>query len=438
MAPLAQKAYQVVIKPGDSAFQRGGRYNPSGPDSADMDVSDVVSTEFERVAAEDPVSSFRSRFADDGVDAVVVFDGDEYVGVVTPRELTRRGTDPDARARSVLRHVPRIAPDEGVREAARLLVAGGSRVLPAFDGDDLAGVVTAGALLEAVRPYLRVLTVGDVYTAEVVTVAPEDGLGEALHAMREVGGSHLPVVEDGAPVGMVALRDLLSFATREVARAQGGSPDAAGGRGGFGDRAGEIERLLDLPVENVMVEPVETTTRGERLDRAVGRMFDAGVSSLAVLEGAAPGGGDLVGIVTTTDALRSLTWTDEPGPPVQITGVDLMDDLTREEVAEAIEAIAGKYRRLRVLEANVAFHEHDETLRGLSLIRARIRLFTDRGHFVGHGEGFGAAHAFRLAANVVEREVLEGKDYARTKKPASGEELSKLLGWWLVGQPRRR
>lgn len=149
-------------------------------------------------------------------------------------------------------------------------------------------------------------------------------------------------------------------------------------------------------------------------------------------------GREPVGILTKTDALRSLTWEVRPTLPVQIIGIDLLDDITREEVAELIEDAVRRYGDLSVLEANVGLHAHKETFRGLSLIRARIRLFTDKGHFVGTGEGYGATHALHLARNILEREILEGKEYGRTKKHPTDEELSKMLGWWLVGSPRAR
>lgn len=68
-----------------------------------------------------------------------------------------------------------------------------------------------------------------------------------------------------------------------------------------------------------------------------------------------------------------------------------------------------------------------------TLILTRVRLFTDKGHFVGTGEGYGAAHALQLARN-----ILEGKAYARTKKHPSAEEKEKFLGWWLAGTSGRR
>jgi len=404
-----------------------------------MDIRDIVSTEFETVDADTRVSELEGAIRETSARAVVVTDDGEYSGIVTQRQLTAAGRDPDAKARGLVWHASSVDVDDDVRTVARLMIGSSARLLPVFDGDELVGVVTAEALLSKVAPFLRVLSVADVYTPDFVTASPETTLGEVLHTLREERITHLPVVDDGRPVGIVGLSDLVDFTAREMHRSRGGSPapelQTGGGRsrGGFGERAGELDRMLDLPVADVMTEPVETTTLGQRLDEAVEAMLAAEISSLVVTDGDEP-----AGIVTATDVLRALTWTDETRLPVQITNVDLLDDITREEVAEMIEDVTRKYGDLGVLEANVYLHEHDERLRGTPLILARIRLFTDKGHFVGTGEGYGAGHALRLARNVVERQILEGKEYARTKKHPTEAESSKLFGWWLTGSPRRK
>jgi len=407
-----------------------------------MDIRDIVSTEYAQFDADARVSKIEGAFTETGAKAAVVTEDDEYLGVVTQRQLASAHRNPDAKARGLVWHVGRVDLDDDVRTVARLLVGSDSAVLPVFAGDELLGVVTTEALLRKVRPFLGVLTVDDVYSPDLLTVTPDTTLGEVLHTLREERITHLPVVDGDAAVGVVSLSDLLDFATREVRRGQGGSPApemGAGGRshGGFGERAGDIDRLLDLPVADVMTDGVETTTGDEPLDEAVETMIEAGISSLVVTDSDDDGdGGQPVGIVTTTDVLEALTWTDETRPPVQITNVDLLDDISREGVTELVESVTRKYGDMRLLEANVYLHEHDEKLRGTPLIMARIRLFTDKGHFVGTGEGYGAGHALRLARNVVERQVLEGKEYGRTKKHPPAEELTKLYGWWLSGSSR--
>jgi len=426
-----------------------------------MDISDIVTSEFETVDADARLSTVQSRLEDEDLRAVVIMDDGEYRGLITPRQLLSGSVDPDAKADGYVWHVARVRRLDDVRTVAARMVGSVTRVLPVFEGDELVGLVTAEGILEAVQPFLGVLSVRDVFTEDPETLSPDTTIGQALHEFREHGVGHFPVVgirEVGRPpeerereegesgveklVGVLSIRDVLGFVGREMERASGGTPGDFGGpgsgrsgvsHGGFGERAGDIDRMLDVPVENVMTDTTATTGPEASLDDAVAEMLDLGISSLVVATDDLP-----VGIVTWTDVLEVLTLTGEERLPVQITNIDLMDDMTRAELSELIEGIASKHGRMRVLEANVYLHEHDETLRGTPLILARIRLFTDRGHFVGTGEGYGASHALRLAANVLERSILEGKDYARTKKHPDPEELSKIYGWWLEGSPRQR
>ncbi|MFB6081273.1 MAG: CBS domain-containing protein [Halanaeroarchaeum sp.] len=416
-----------------------------------MDISDIVTDEYETVDVDDTVAALQGIFDDSSTRAVVVLDGDEYEGLLTRRRLARSHVVPDATVGRYVWHVARVGRHDDVRSVAGRMVGSQSHVLPVVEGDDLLGLVTAEAILETVAPFLDVLDVSDVASHDLTTIGPSDSIGRALNVFREQGIGHLPVVERRPPhgppgererataeddlVGIVSLHDVLGFSVREMHRAAGGDPgsfgdDASGGgtgsHGGFGERSGDVDRVLDLPVENVMTAVPFTTTDDASLADAVTRMLERDIASLVVVEDGVP-----VGIVTWTDVLEVLTLTGEERLPVQITNVDLLDDITREGVADLIEGVAEKYGRMRVLEANVHLHEHDETLRGVSLVMARIRLFTDRGHFVGTGEGYGAAHALRLAANVLEREILEGKEYARSKKHPEPEEISKLYGWVL-------
>jgi len=49
----------------------------------------------------------------------------------------------------------------------------------------------------------------DVMTANPRTITPDRPLGHALHMMHEGGFRHVPVVEGGAPLGVVSARDAL-------------------------------------------------------------------------------------------------------------------------------------------------------------------------------------------------------------------------------------
>ncbi|WIV68363.1 CBS domain-containing protein [Natrialbaceae archaeon AArc-T1-2] len=401
-----------------------------------MKITELIDEEFETFDETTPVSKLRSAFEDTNRKALLVTADGEFEGIVTRRDVLSSHQPAERKAGTLVRPVPTIGRHEDLREAARLMVGGDTRLLPVVDGDDLAGVVRADDLLEHVQSYLSVLTAADVQTADVVSVEPSTTLGKALSTFRNERIEHLPVVaeDDGERVvGIVSLYDVLEFVTRELRRSRGGDPgeqmDASSGghHGGFGAREGESDDMLALPVRNVMVEAIGTTRPDADLEAVLDTMLEFDASSAIVVDDDE----SLVGIVTKTDLLESLTWTDEDRLPVQVFGADLMTELSHEELAKRIEDATRKYRDMRVLEAKVHFQEHDEQLRGIPLLYARVRLFTDKGTFVAADEGYGDRHAVSLALNAVERQILEGKTYGRSKKPADGDDLEKVYGWWL-------
>ncbi|USZ67214.1 CBS domain-containing protein [Halorussus salilacus] len=408
-----------------------------------MDITDIVTSDYTAFDVGTPISKVSGAFDDPSLKAVVITDGDEYEGVLTRRQLASSHHQPSEKARSRVWHAPTVERTEDVREVARLMVGSDAKLLPVEDRDGaLIGVVTGDDLLKKVTPYLNVISVDDVSSDDLVTLGPEETIGKALHVFREHRITHLPVMEDGDLAGVVSLHDVIGFTTREVRRSQGGDPggtDSFGGdisdssgrsrRGGFGAREGDRARLLDLPVEDVMTETVGTVSPGRPLDEAVEEMFELGGSSLVVEADDEPDG-----IVTKTDVLEALTWTGEERRPVQVFGIEHIDDITYDEIADMIENVTRKYGDMTVLEAKIHLHEHKETFRGTPLVLARIRLYTDKGHFIASDEGFGASHALHLALNMVERQILEGKTHGQTKKHPDAEYWERMYGWWLTGE----
>lgn len=144
---------------------------------------------------------------------------------------------------------------------------------------------------EAARRMVR-----DVMTRAPLTVDPDAPLATAAAIMREREIRHLPVVDDdGRTVGMISDRDL-----RSVAPVLGEYlSDAAR------QRLEDLGRTLEnLRVRNAMTWDVRTIHPGAPIAQAAALMFEAEVSSLAVVEK-----GRLVGLVTERDVLHALGQT---------------------------------------------------------------------------------------------------------------------------------
>jgi len=401
-----------------------------------MDISEILSTEFTEFDIGTPLSKVAGAFENQELDAVVVTDGDEYRGVVSRRQLASSSNQPSAKVGSQVQHVPTVERTEDVREVARLMIGSDAKTLPVLDADGrVVGVVTGDAVLEAVRPFLDAVTVEDAYTAELISATPETTIGKALNLLREAGIAHLPVVDEDDLVGMLSLYDVIEFTTRGGTTSQGGSSSDFGGRGGggqnrggFGARECDADRLLDLPVRNLMSDAVSTAARSAPLDEVVETMFEREISSLVVT---ADDTDDPVGIITKTDVIEALTWERDDRNAVQVFGLDLLEGMDYDDVSALIERMTSKYGEMSVIKASIELQEHKEQSRGVPLVLARIRLVTDRGYFTADGEGYGAAHALRLAANAVERQLLKGKTYGQSKKHPDADSQEHLYGWWL-------
>lgn len=397
-----------------------------------MDITDIISTDYVEFQADQRVSKLVGAFDDPDVKGVVVVDDGAFEGIVTRRQLAASHHKPEEKVRSLVWSVPRLAPGEDIREVARLMIDSNTKVLPVFEGDTLRGVVTADDIIRKVRPNLSEATVGQADSNDLITVDPGTTFGEAIHDMREERITHLPVVEDNEVVGILSLYDVIGLAARAMTKSQGGNANGASqgmgaNHGGFGAREGERERMLDLPVRDVMVSPVRTITPDETLQTAVEEMFDVSGSALVVTDG----DDTPIGILTKTDVLKSLTWGAEGSRAVEIYGADYLDDMTFDDVKDVIEGLESRDSDLSVLDAKVALHQHDEKLRGTPLLQARIRLYTDDGLFMATGEGYGAKASISEAREALDRRIRDNKTYGQSKKHPDEAFWQKRFGWML-------
>jgi len=128
------------------------------------------------------------------------------------------------------------------------------------------------------------LTVRDIMSREVVTLAEDDTLADARRCMAQGCIRHLPVVRGDRLVGLVTHRDLLA-ASFSV----------------FVDRSERDERRLfsQTPVRDLMHDAVAVSP-ATRVREAAQLLIDNKFGCLPVVEA----DGTLVGIVTEADLVR--------------------------------------------------------------------------------------------------------------------------------------
>jgi len=136
-----------------------------------------------------------------------------------------------------------------------------------------------------VPAWLRQLTVGQVMTADPVTLGPEDTLMRAVEVMRQKGIRRVPVVVADTLVGLLAEGDL----KRAQPSALSGSQE-------------EFNRVMEgTPVARIMIQNPITVADDALLSDAAQTLHNTKFGALPVLRN-----GRLVGILTDTDILRCL------------------------------------------------------------------------------------------------------------------------------------
>lgn len=128
----------------------------------------------------------------------------------------------------------------------------------------------------------------DLMTADPVTVTPRTTVAEAWDLMRELEIRHVPVVEDGALVGMLSDRDLARFDIAHLLSTGG---------------AEALRRELAMAVVKVMTADVIAVDPETGLDEIVELLIEHRVGALPVVRSDTR---EVVGIVSYIDVLRAL------------------------------------------------------------------------------------------------------------------------------------
>jgi CBS domain-containing protein len=105
-----------------------------------------------------------------------------------------------------------VSPETTIADAARRMIARETGAAVVIDDGALVGVISERDLMRAIPDDCRPETpVSDRMTRHVMTASPGTSVAEAMAIMIEGRFRHLPVVETGRVLGIVSMRDLMSW-----------------------------------------------------------------------------------------------------------------------------------------------------------------------------------------------------------------------------------
>jgi CBS domain-containing protein len=107
-----------------------------------------------------------------------------------------------------------VTPDTLVEDVAnRMLEHGIGSVLVVDDDDDLAGILTTTDFVQIVaeRKPKDQTSVSEYVSTDVLTASAQEPIEEVANRLIEAGVHHMPVVDDGTPIGIVTTTDLAAY-----------------------------------------------------------------------------------------------------------------------------------------------------------------------------------------------------------------------------------
>jgi CBS domain-containing protein len=111
-----------------------------------------------------------------------------------------------------------VAPEDTIGEAAQKMVERGVGAAVVLDYGRLIGIFTERDLMRAVadRVHSSEARVREWMTGEPITITPDTSAEEAAQTMLDNGFRHLPVVEGERPVGILSIRDVARLITEDA------------------------------------------------------------------------------------------------------------------------------------------------------------------------------------------------------------------------------
>jgi CBS domain-containing protein len=120
-------------------------------------------------------------------------------------------------AEHMTRELLTVGPEEPLGEAARRMAGRGVGAVLVMDGERLVGILTERDMLRAVAEgFKEEAKVSDWMTRHPETIEASDSTEHAAALMIHGGFRHLPVLEEGSVAGIVSIRDLMRVALQDM------------------------------------------------------------------------------------------------------------------------------------------------------------------------------------------------------------------------------
>ena len=347
------------------------------------------------VGCEETVSKVASKMIREKKRVVLVMDNDEFVGILSARNLVKKKMDNPNKTR-IKTFVDKIKPvpnDKPVQEMLNSMMINDYKALPVIDPGEKVGMITKLDLIRMVKdnPVFKDTKASDIMNFPY-SVSGDDSLTTARSLIRNLNLSRLPVLgKENRVEGVVDTLNLLKgiITKRRASR---------------GELSGEEIKTDDISIKSLMDKNPPKVDPNHDIRRVINVMLRNKNPTVVVMEK-----DRITGIITPRDILK-LTGNKIEGAHVTISGLQEDDNFIKTVVDEEVTNEIRKINKFMPVDSFV-LHVDKHHERGKRVkYSVKGRLMTSRGIFFAGDFAWDVTKAVRGVLQKLEREIIKKKE----------------------------
>jgi CBS domain-containing protein len=375
-----------------------------------MSIKDLVEEPKVVVGYSERIREIVSKMREYNQWVVPVVKDRELVGILSYNDLLRKRVSPESKVINLMSPVISINNNSDVTQVVAKFYTTKARGIPVVDDKKrLVGMITRERLLSYFldQGEFKNVKVMEVMNSPVITINAEDSVARARWLMSNNNVTKLPILDEKKLVGIISARDIV-----DRLYSSGGKKKAS--------ILTEEERLMAMPVKEIMSYPVITVSGKENVESAVKTLLSRKISGMPVVEG------DLItGMFSGIDAISIVAKKFELEMPIE---AKLTSELKQGDTKALIDGILERYlsrleRLTDILNFKVTFKEEAKSA-DKKVYQVTAKVVTKVGEFVTKESDWDPVTAVRKAVEKLEERVekeLKKIEQVR-RKPKKAEE----------------
>ncbi|MCI2415221.1 MAG: CBS domain-containing protein [Candidatus Aramenus sp.] len=350
-----------------------------------------------------------SKMKEENQWVVPVLKEKKVVAMLTDKDLIRRAVSLETRVLSITSPTVTLNEDDDFAKVVARFYTSKARAIPLVNSSrGLVGLVTR----ENVLNYL--LESGEIPDAKAreymssppITLSSSDSVAKARWEIVRNNVSRIPVVNEKKLEGIVTTRDIVNA----IYSVSGRKRESI---------LVEEERIMAMPLKDVMVSPVITVNGTDALTKVAEKIVKNKISGMPVMEG------DYVaGVISGIDVIKSLESKYQLSLPLQ---AKLTTGLRNAEMKSQIDGVLERYlskleKLTEIINFRVSFKE-EAVSQDKTVYKVTVNAVTKIGNFVANETDWDPVVAVKKAVEKVEERLIRKLKRIEEKKGDKREEI---------------